>query len=100
MLRLVLRCCLATRLPEEEQCRSCTAWTTTYDLSAILGVACQCLPRLAALTFSTHYISEAECTAIGMMTGGGRCSRWRNRGAACQLFVFGGPRAMPLHTLD
>jgi hypothetical protein len=27
------------------------------------------MPNLAALDFSTHYISDAECAAISLMTG-------------------------------
>jgi hypothetical protein len=57
------------RPPEEVQCGSCTAWASTYDLSAILATAAHCIPRLAALRFTTHYISDAECAAINLMTG-------------------------------
>lgn len=27
------------------------------------------MPRIAALDFATHYISDAECAAIALMTG-------------------------------
>ncbi|WIA21614.1 hypothetical protein OEZ85_000798 [Tetradesmus obliquus] len=60
---------LPDRPPTQVQCNSCTAWTSTYDLSAILATAATCMPQLAALDFSTHYISDAECAAIALMTG-------------------------------
>jgi hypothetical protein len=38
-------------------------------MSAILATAATCMPQLQALDFSTHYISDAECAAISLMTG-------------------------------
>eukprot|EP00775_Hariotina_reticulata_P005265 gene5265-5500_t len=66
---LVLHDKLPDRPPDKVQCNSCTAWTSTYDLSAMLATAASCIPQLAAMDFVTHYISDAECAAIARMTG-------------------------------
>jgi hypothetical protein len=47
------------------------------DLAAIVFTVHGTLAgRLREFDFSTHYISNAECMAMGAMTGGGACGVW------------------------
>jgi hypothetical protein len=88
------RVALHDKLPDEpserRKCRSCNAWRNTYDLAAIVFTVHGCLTgRLREFDFATHYISNAECLAIGNMTGAA--------GAAASA-VGGAPGALLLLT--
>ncbi|KAI8470010.1 MAG: hypothetical protein J3K34DRAFT_267371 [Monoraphidium minutum] len=68
------RVVLHDRLPddpsERRKCKDCNAWCNTYDLAAIVFCVHGAVgPRLRDFDFATHYISNAECMAIGAMTG-------------------------------
>jgi hypothetical protein len=68
--RVVLHDGLPDEPSERRKCDHCFAWRNTYDLAAIIFTAQGALgPRLREFDFSTHYISTAECMAIGYMTG-------------------------------
>eukprot|EP00877_Chromochloris_zofingiensis_P010661 jgi/Chrzof1/5849/Cz16g18020.t1 len=66
--KLVLHDHLPDTPPQKVKCSTCSAWETTYDLSPIIFTAASCLPSLRCFDFTTHYISDAECSATAHMT--------------------------------
>lgn len=73
-LNTLSRVVLHDKLPDEpserRKCDSCNAWRNTYDLAAIVFTVHGCLAaQLREFDFATHFISNAECMAIGNMTG-------------------------------